>query len=131
MPHITAAMSLNDGLATPVPRSFAPQQLGMELSRFSYKKIQPKFGWVNADIKWSDSTPKRPTVRQEISIEFPIVRNLAGVDTRQSVARAILTYVIPDDMTEDEVKDLRAFMTNLNNRTDVTVGTTLREPFWG
>lgn len=131
MPHITTAIALGDGLATPVNRSFAPQALGMDLSRFAYKKNTSKFGWVFLDVKWSDSTPKRPTVRQEVAIEFPVVRTVAGVDTKVSVGRAYTTYVIPDEMTADEVKDMRAFMINSQLNASIYAGVTDREPIWG
>lgn len=131
MPHITTAISLSDGQATPVARSFTPQSLGMTLSRFAYKKIAAKFGWVFFDVKWSDSTPKRPTVRQEISIEMPIVRPVAGVDTKVSTARAFTTFVIPDEMTEDEIKDMRAFLIAAQSNGNISVGSTQREPLWG
>lgn len=131
MPHITASIMLSDGLTTPVPRAFLPQSLGMDLSRFAYKKILPKFGWVFADVKWSDSTPKRPTVRQEIAIEFPIVRTVAGVDTKVSTARAYTTFVIPDEMTEDEIKDMRAFLMSAQTNTAIYAGSVSREPIWG
>lgn len=131
MPHITAPLVLSDGLATPIGRSFAPQQIGMDLSRFAFKKIPAKFGWVFFDVKWSDSTPKRPTVRQEVATEFPIVRAVAGVDTRTSIGRVVTTFVIPDDMTEDEVKDMRAFHLAGLSQTAVFNGVLLREPIWG
>lgn len=132
MPHITSAFTINDGQATPVARSFAPQLMGMELSRFAYKKIPAKPGWIFLDVKWSDSTPKRPTVRQEISIELPILRTVNSVpDTKVAVARAITTFVIPDEMTEDEVKDLRAFLLGALNISSLTSGVTTREPIWG
>lgn len=131
MPHITAAIPLNDGLSTPVARSFAPQLMGMDLSRFAYKKGVPKFTWVFLDVKWSDSTPKRPTVRQEVATEFPIIRNIGGVDTKVSVGRAITTFIIPDEMTDDEIKDLRAFQLSALSHGAVTSGILGREPIWG
>lgn len=131
MPQITGALPLNDGLATPVARSFVPQMIGSDHSRFAYKVSTIKPTWVTFDVKWSDSTPKRPTVRQELATELPIVRVINAVPTRISTARAITTYVIPDDMTEAEAKDLRAFHISGLSHSAVAVGITIREPFWG
>lgn len=129
MPHITSGFTIADGLAT--VRTFAPQSIGMDHSRFAYKRLTQKFTWVTLDVKWSDSTPKRPTVRQEVATDFPVIRAVSGVDTKIGAGRAITTYIIPDEMTEDEVKDLRAFHINALGIAVIASGTTQREPIWG
>lgn len=131
MPQVTGALSLNDGLTTPVARSFVPQMVGSDHSRFAYKVQTAKPSWITFDVKWSDSTPKRPTVRQELATEFPIMRAVNAVPTRVGAARAITTYIIPDDMTETEVKDLRAFHINGLSNASMASGVTVREPLWG
>lgn len=131
MPHITAPLSLMDALATPVARSFAPQKLGMDASRFAYKVNPARLSWILLDVNWSDSTDKRPTVRQELKLEFPIVRVVNGVDTRVAVGRATTTFVLPDEMTEQEVKDMRSYLIGAMSQSAITAGIYSREPIWG
>lgn len=131
MPHITTSLNLLDGLATPVARSFVPQKLGMDNSRFAYKVLPARMSWVLLDVIWSDSTDKRPTVRQDLKVEFPIVRQVNGVDTRAAVGRATVTFVIPDEMTEAEVKDMRKFLMSALDQSALQAGIFTREPIWG
>lgn len=133
MPNITAPLSLNDGLATPVARSFVPNRVDPELSRFYYKTTALRASWTTLEVKWSDSTPKRPTVRQELSVGFPIIRPSAVTSLDELVAdgRAFVTFVIPDQMSDQEIKDLRAFTVNAINNASIAAGTVSREPLWG
>lgn len=133
MPHITGALSINDGLTTPVLRTFSPRKLGMESSLFAYPRVAgaPKEQLVTFQVDWSDSSVKRPTVRQGITTVFPIIRSVNGVDTVVDTARAVTTFVIPDSMTEAEAKDLNAFHHNGSQQTVILPGRTTREPIWG
>lgn len=131
MPNITAPITLFDGLATPVTRSFVPYRVAPELATFYYKVNVMRSAWIGLDVKWSDSSAKRPTTRQEISLDYPLVRNVAGVDTIVANGRAIVTFVIPDQMTDQEIKDLRAFTQGSLGNAAITAGTVNREPLYG
>jgi hypothetical protein len=133
MPNITAPISLSDGLATPVARSFVPNRVDPELSRFFYKVLPLRASWVSLEVKWSDSSPKRPTVRQDLTIDYPLIRNNAttGLDELRATARAFVNFVIPDDMLDQEIKDLRAFTVNAINNASIQAGIVSREPLWG
>lgn len=133
MAHVTGPLSISDGLATPVSRSFEPRKLDAAASTFVYKRAttDSREKWVSLGVLWSDSTVKRPTVRQEVSIEFPVLRDVAGVSTVVAIGRAVVTFVVPDVMTEDEVKDMRAFTLNGTSNASISLGTIKREPIFG
>lgn len=134
MPHLTGNLSVNDGQTTPVARTFELRKVDQALLSTAYKRVStdPKKFWILGDVVWSDSSKNRPTVRQATTITYPIKRNNAvtGVEEVVATARADISFVIPDEMTEAEAEDLHAFVRNLSNNTSIKVGVTKREPIF-
>lgn len=132
MAHIMGNLSVADGQVPAVPRTFEIRKVDQALTSLAYKVTanDPKKFWVTADVTWSDSSKNRPTVRQAVTITYPIKRSNAstGVVEVVSTARADLSFVVPDDMTEAEAADLHAFVRNVATSSAFIVGVTKREP---
>lgn len=131
MPHITAPLSIVDSI--PTARSFAPRKLGIEESAFYYARTvgDVPAQQIGLNVKWSDSTPKRPTVRQVIELTWPVLRTVNSLQTTVDTARGQVSFVIPDSMTEAEATDMIAFMSNSIVNANIKLGVTKREPLWG
>lgn len=133
MPHITSSMTVADGTeAGPVNRTFNPREVSIPASSFAYVRTagEGRDKWVFCNVRWSDSTIKRPTLRQETETVFPVIRSVNGVDTVVATGRAVTTYVVPDAMTSVEVRDMFYLHRNFGGGSSVAAGVLSREPLW-
>lgn len=111
MSNITGALSINDGLATPVARSFAPVGVRPELSVFAEKTAAQSAGFKVLSVGYSPATGSRKTHRVDFSLSLPTLTTVEPI----SVARTLLFkgyFVIPDTATAAERSDLVAFVAN-------------------
>lgn len=133
MPHITAALSLLDGQATPVARSFVPRVMGVNESIFRYARTagDTPDKTVNLKVNWSESSPKRPTTRQAIEIAYPVLRTVNGIITVVDTGRVQCLNIIPDSMTDLEIADMIYFAKNAQFNAAIYAGSVQREPIWG
>lgn len=134
MPHVTAAVALFDGTGgTGTSRSFAPRKMGFGTGTFSYPRdvTDTPVKQVSIDVAYSESTPKRPTTRTNFECTYPILRDVAGVRTINSIGRASATFIVPDEMTEVEAGEMLAYLTNAILTSTFKVSVTKREPIWG
>lgn len=133
MAHVTSALSVYDGQNPAVARSFEPRKIDSAQSLFAYKRspTDGKDKWVQLAVQWSDSTAKRPTVRQQIDSTFPVLRTVDGVEVVVGIARAVTTFIVPDAMTEAEAQDFHTLHTKGCQNTSISVGVTKREPMFG
>lgn len=112
MSQVTGSISINNGAATPVAKSFAPEQVGPALSTFTERSAASSVGFLRAGVGLSPASSKRATNRVDVSLDMPVMQSVSGVN---SVAyRGLFKgyFVIPDQMTAGERADLHAFATN-------------------
>lgn len=108
-----AAIVLNDGATTPVAITFSPEMVSPGLCVFvdrrkTTRALQPSFA-----ITFSAPTGNRNTYRTGFSFDYPIEGLVNGVAAVIGHGRYVDgTWVIPDYMSEQDRKHLRAFVAN-------------------
>jgi hypothetical protein len=112
MPQITGAMTINDGAATPVAKSFAPVAVAPDNSVFAEKSAGTSAGYKQLSYGLSMASASRPTNRVSISLNYPVLQTVNGVSTVAYVGRFKGDFVVPDVMTAAERADLHAFVAN-------------------
>lgn len=119
MAQITGALSINNGAATPVAKSFAPQRVAPDLSIFEERSATMSAGYLKLAVGYSPASSKRATNRIDVSFDLPVVEAVNGVSqvTRKGLFRGY--FVIPDTMTAGERADLAAFVANALDNTIV------------
>lgn len=112
MPQITGPISINNGAATPVAKSFAPMRVAPEQSIFAEKSAGVSAGYTLLKLGFSSASSQRPTTRVDFALDFPILNTINGVSTVASVARFRGYWVIPDTLTDAQRADFEAFVKN-------------------
>lgn len=112
MSQITGPLSINDGAATPVAKSFAPERVAPELSTFTERTAASSAGFLRLGVSYSAASSKRSTNRVDISFDYPVLQSVNGVNSVAYTARFKGQFVIPDVMTAAERANLQAFVAN-------------------
>jgi len=119
MSQITGPLSINNGAATPVAKSFAPERVSPDLSTFTERTAAVSAGFSRLSVGYSPASSKRTTNRVDVKLDFPVLSTVNGVSTVAYVGRFSGYFVIPDTMTAAERADLRAFVANALDNTAV------------
>jgi len=119
MSQISGPLSINDGLATPVARSFAPERVGPENSVFVERTSGVSAGYKKLAVRFSAASAKRATNRVDIDLDLPVLQTISGVSTVAYVGRFKGYFVLPDQMTAAERADIAAFVANALDNTAV------------
>lgn len=112
MGQVTGALSINNGAATPVAKSFAPERVGSELSTFTERSAAVSAGFTRLMVSYSAASSKRATNRVDIDLDLPVLSTVNGVSTVAYIGRFKGYFVLPDQMTAAERADLHAFVAN-------------------
>ncbi len=112
MSQITGPLSILNGAATPVAKSFAPERVSPDLSSFTERSAAVSAGFPRLTVGYSPASGKRTTNRIDLKMDLPILSTVNGVSTVAYVGRFQGYFVIPDVMTAAERADLRAFVAN-------------------
>lgn len=118
MSQVTGPLSINNGAATPVAKSFAPERVAPELSVFTERSAPSSAGFIRLGVGYSPASSKRSTNRIDINLDFPVLSTINGISSVAYTGRFRGYFVVPDVMTAAERADLIAFVTNaLSNST--------------
>lgn len=112
MSQVTGALTINNGAATPVAKSFAPEQVAPSLSTFTERTATSSAGFVRLGVGLSPAKSGRPTNRVDVTLDMPVLQTINGVNTVAYVGRFKGYFVIPDTMTAAERADLAAYVAN-------------------
>lgn len=112
MSQVTGALSINNGAATPVAKSFAPERVAPDLSVFTERTAAASAGFIRLSVGLSPASAKRSTNRVTLKLDHPVLSTVNGVSTVAYVGRFDGSFVIPDVMTAAERADLHAFVAN-------------------
>lgn len=112
MSQITGPLSINNGAATPVAKSFAPERVAPDNSVFTERSAAVSAGFYRLGVRYSPASSKRSTNRVDIDMDLPVLSTVNGVSTVAYVGRFKGYFVIPDTMTAAERADLHAFVAN-------------------
>lgn len=119
MSQVSGAISILNGAATPVAKSFAPERVAPELSIFTERSAAVSAGFPRLSIGFSAATAQRSTSRVDISLDLPVLQNVGGVNSVAYVGRFKGYFVVPDVMTAAERADLAAFVANALDATSI------------
>ncbi len=119
MSQVTGALTINNGAATPVAKTFSPERVAPELSTFTERTATSSAGFVRLGVAFSSASSKRNTNRIDVSLDLPILQTINGVSSVAYVGRFKGYFVIPDVMTAAERADLAAFVANALDNTQV------------
>jgi hypothetical protein len=125
MAQITGSLTINNGEATPVAKSFAPERVAPDLSVFAEKTADVSAGYKRLSVGFSPANSKRATNRVDMKLDFPVLQTVDGVSTVAYVGRFQGYFVIPDVMTAAQRADLRAFVANALD--DATVKAVIKD----
>lgn len=112
MSQVTGPLSINNGAATPVAKSFAPERVAPDLSTFTERSAAVSAGFPRLSIGYSPASGKRVTNRVDVKLDLPILQTVNSVSSVAYTGRFQGYFVIPDVMTALERADLRAYVAN-------------------
>lgn len=112
MSQVSTPLTINNGAATPVAKTFSPERVAPELSTFTERSAPASAGFVRLGVAFSPASGKRSTNRVDISLDLPVLQTANGVSTVAYVGRFKGYFVLPDTMTAAERADLAAYVAN-------------------
>jgi hypothetical protein len=112
MSQITGALTINNGAATPVAKSFSPERVAPEQSVFTERSAAVSAGFHKLAVRFSAASSKRSTNRVDVDVDLPVLQTINGVNSVAYVVRFKGYFVIPDTMTATERADLHAYVAN-------------------
>lgn len=112
MSQVTGPLSINNGAATPVAKSFAPERVAPDLSAFTERTAAASAGFVRLSVGLSPASAKRSTNRIPVRLDLPVLQTVNGVNSVAYTGRFNGEFVIPDVMTAAERADLHAYVAN-------------------
>lgn len=110
MAQASASVTINDGLATPVARTFTAVKASPELTVYKDKRKAKYNQWPEITLRATLPSNNAKLRSAELRVAMPIVdptTNLV-VDT----GRFRGTFDLPNTMSQAEVDDLHAYATN-------------------
>lgn len=112
MSQITAPLSINNGAATPVAKSFAPESVAPGLSVFTERSAAVSAGFYRLSVGFSPATANRKTNRVTLELALPGLQSVNGIYSVAYTGRFKGEFILPDTMTNAERWDLHAFVAN-------------------
>lgn len=112
MSQVTGNLTINDGAATPVARTFAPERVAPDLSTFVEKTAGVSSGYIRLGVKFSPATSNRPTNRVDFNMDLPVLSTVNGVSTVAMTARFRSYWVLPDNLSAADRANAWAFVAN-------------------
>lgn len=107
-----ASIVINDGQATPVATTFAPESVTPALSSFADRASGIASAFRRIKVSNSFASSKSKVNRAKLSIEIPVTQAVNGITTVAYTLRANMDFILPDGSTDAQRKDLYAFAKN-------------------
>lgn len=129
MPAI-AALTVNDGLATPVAHTFSPVTTDGSMAKWADRSPSIPSGYRTISHEAVGPNGSRTVHKITMGYMCPVVVNVSGSDTvvRYSSAQVVLN--IHPDSTLQERKDLLAYVANSLGLATVKTSVENIEPFY-
>lgn len=84
MSQVTGALNINNGAATPVAKSFAPEQVTPALTTFTERSAASSVGFLRLGVGFSAANSRRPTNRVNVDFDMPVMQ-VSMVSTRSHI----------------------------------------------
>lgn len=110
-------ITINDGQATPVAKTFNPEAVTPSLSTFVERTAGIAAGFIRLSVSTLFSNGKRTTNRARFNVALPITAVVDGNTVVVRTLRANCDVILPDGCTDAERKDLYAYLYNGLNHT--------------
>lgn len=110
MAQATATISINDGLATPVARTFTCVKASPELTKYLDKRLAKMSYWPEVTLSADVPTANQRARKFELRVRKPVVNVVTGLVDDTGMIRIVGD--IPQTMAQAEVDDLYAFAMN-------------------
>jgi hypothetical protein len=133
-----AAITINDGQATPVAHTFNPIQTDPASYRENGSASTPVIGQPAIDINIKQASGSDAVNRAKVSLRFPVLETVSGESYAGYVAapkvayflQANVEFLLPNRSTLAQRKDLRVLLMNaLANAQIVSVVDSLEKPY--
>jgi len=105
-----ADITINDGLATPVARTFTVVKASPELTVFKDKRLAKIAYWPELTLSADLPSTTAKAQKAELRMRKPVVDAVTGLVTDTGMVR--VTFDIPVSMAQAEIDDLYAFAVN-------------------
>lgn len=115
MSQVTGALSINNGAASPVAKSFAPESVTPARSVFTERSAASSNGFIRLGVGFDPASSKRATNRISIDLAMPVIESVSGQNQVTRIGRFSGQFIVPDTMTAAERADLHAFAANALN----------------
>lgn len=112
MSQVTAALSIMDGQATPVAKSFAPERVAPEQTYFTERTAVSSNGFIRLGVMFDPATSQRATNKVRMTLALPVIESVSGINQVTRTLRFDGTFIIPDNATAAERANLWAFVAN-------------------
>ncbi|DAD50298.1 TPA_asm: coat protein [ssRNA phage Gerhypos.4_50] len=119
MSQVTGPLTINNGAATPVAKTFSPERIVPELSTFTERSTGVSAGYLRLGVGFSPASKARVTNKVDVTLDFPVLSTVNGVSSVAYVGRFRGTFTMPDTMTAAERADFAAFVANALDITQV------------
>lgn len=119
MSQVTGPLTINNGAATPVAKTFSPERIVPELSTFTERSTGVSAGYLRLGVGFSPASKARVTNKVDVTLDFPVLSTVNGVSSVAYVGRFRCTFTMPDTMTAAERADFAAFVANALDITQV------------
>lgn len=112
MSQITGPITINNGAATPVAKTFSPERVSPELSVFTERSAGASSGFIRLSYGLDVAKSTRKTNRVNVEISMPVTAIVNGITSLQYTGLFKGYWVLPDQMSPAERADMHAFVTN-------------------
>lgn len=129
MPAI-AALSINDGQASPVAHSFAPVTTDGSVAKWADRSPTIPSGFRTISYEVAPPSGSRTTNKLQMGLMNPTVATVNSVDQVVRYSSAQVTLNIHPDATLQERKDLLAYLVNFFTNATVKTSVENIEPFY-
>ena len=129
MPAI-AALTINDGAATPAAHTFAVQGTTGQKATWLEKTAGMSIGYIRLTDEYREAKTPTGAHRRIMGYEFPVVATVNGVNTRVRVSSAQVVFNFAQDATDQEKKDAVAYVINHLSNATVRPAIWGQEPFY-
>lgn len=129
MPAI-AALTINDGATTPAAHTFSVVTTSGQKAVWADKVSGIPAGYTKLTHEVREATSKVGAHRVILGYEFPTMGTVNGLSQRVRVSSAQVTLNFAQDSTDQERKDLVAYVTNSLGNATVKPSLYTIEPFY-
>lgn len=114
-----AAVTINDGQATPVAVTFSPEVITSDVASFADRTAGVAVGFRRLSVSNKFAKGGSKVNRAKYAVDYPVTSTVNGVTTVAYTLRATVDLILPDQATQLERNNLFAFLSNGINHASI------------